>query len=237
MIKVAIVEDSIKDANKISDYVDKFFESENLEYKTERFSDGMNFIDKIKSNFDIVLLDIKMPLLDGMSTAKKIREAGLDSNIIFVTDMVQYAISGYEVDAVAYLVKPVAFYNFVNVMKKVISKIRLKENKGKDIIITSKQNGVKIISPYVLKYVEVMGHELYFYTEDGIFCCHRKTLKEITALLPAGGFAYCSSHCVVNMKYIACIKANRIILLDKTELDLTRGKKNKFIERFMAFVR
>lgn len=237
MIKVAIVEDSKTDTNKILSYLDNFCAAEKLECKAECFSDGMFFIDKLKNNYDVVILDIEMPLLDGMSTAKKIREAGWECNIIFVTNMARYAISGYEVDAVAYLVKPVAYYNFANVMKKVLSKIRMKESKEKDIVITSKKNGVNVISLSMLKYIDVIGHELYFYTENGKFCYHRKTLKEIMTLLPADSFAYCSSHCVVNLKYVSCLRGNTLVLLDKTELDLTRSKKKDFIERFMAFIR
>lgn len=237
MIKIAVVKDSKTESNKILTYLDKFCSSENLEYKAEYFSDGIYFVDKLKNNYDVVILDIDMPLLDGMSAAKKLREAGGEGDIIFVTNLTQYAISGYEVDAVAYLVKPVVYYTFANAMKKVIAKRRLRADKGKDIVIPSKQDGVSIVSPAVLKYIDVIGHDLYFYTENGVFCYHRKTLKDIMTMLPCGSFAYCSNHCVVNLKYVSCIKGKTVALSDKTELDLTRGKKKEFLDFFMAYIR
>lgn len=237
MISVAVIEDQKADAEKIVSHLEKFCTAEKIEYKVDAFSDGMFFIDKSRSNYDIVILDIEMPLLDGMSTAKKLRESGWSGQIIFVTNMAQYAISGYEVEASAYLVKPVIYYNFAGAMKKVLLKMRKQEGKGRDIVIPSKQNGASIISSSVLRYIEVVGHDLYFNTETGVFCYHRKSLKEFVSELPADSFAHSSNHCVVNFKYVSCLKGNQIILTDGTELDITRSKKKEFIERFMAYIR
>lgn len=236
MIKIAVVEDTKSDVDKILSYLKDFCAAENIEYKAEAFTDGMFFIDKSKNNYDIVVLDIGMPLLDGMSTAKKLRETGWGGNIIFVTNMAQHAISGYEVDASAYLVKPVPYPGFVAAMKKILARMKIRGEKGRDIVISSKK-GVNIISPTDLKYIQVDGHDLYFHTVSGAVCYHRRSLKEFAAMLPAASFAYCSNYCVVNFEFISCLKGNKVILSDGTELDITRSKKKVFIERFMAYIR
>ena len=237
MIRVAVVEDFQTESNRISAYLEKFCSSEKLEYKAEYFSDGIYFVDNLKNNYDIIILDIEMPLMDGMSAAKKLREAGGEGNIIFVTNLAQYAISGYEVDAVAYLVKPVVYYTFAKAMKKVVTKQKLLADKGANIIVPRKQDGVSIVSLSTLKYIDVIGHDLYFYTENGVVCYRRKPLKEIVNMLPSESFAYCSNHCVVNLQYVSLLKGNTVTLLDKTELDLTRSKKKEFVEQFIQYIR
>ena len=234
VIKVAIVEDNAEDAERLKAYLKRFCEELKIEYDLSCFGNGMVFLDKMNGEFDIIILDIEMPMLDGMSTAKRIREIGSESNILFVTNMAQYALQGYEVEAKGYMLKPVLYFNFSEAMKKIVKNISASNAMQEDIVLNTKQ-GIRIIKSSTLKYVEVLGHSLIFHTDNGDYRCGRKTLKELEKELNCANFARCSSCFMVNVSYISVIKGNEIKLYDDTVLCLSRGKKQDFIKKFMDY--
>lgn len=234
MIKVAIIEDNAEDANRLKAFLNKYCEDVKIKYDLIWFNNGMAFLDNLNSDFDVIILDIEMPMLDGMSTAKRIREIGSTSDILFVTNMAQYALQGYEVEAKGYLLKPITYFNFSEVMKKIIKGINARSAIREEIVVNTKQ-GIKIIKVSSLKYVEVMGHSLLFHTENGDVKCGRKTLKDLEKELDGANFARCSSCYMVNLDCISVITGNTITLFDGTSLFISRGKKQDFIKKFMDY--
>lgn len=234
LIRVAIVEDNIGDLNRLKSFLDKFCLEENIECDLSCFKNGMEFLDNMNGEYDVIVLDIEMPMFDGMSTAKRIREMGSTSNILFVTNMAQYALQGYEVEARGYMVKPITYFNFAKVFKKITKIISMNSHTQREIIINTKQ-GINIIKLTSLKYVEVVGHSLIFHTENGDVRCVRKTLKDLEAELNCAKFARCSSCYLVNFDYINTISGNTVTLFDDTVLFLSRGKKQEFIRKIMDY--
>ena len=99
MIKIAIVEDEAMYAKQLQDFL-RQYETENGEaFDITIYSDGDQIVHKYKSQFDIILMDVEMKFMDGMSAAEEIRKIDTEVVIIFITNMAQYAIRGYAVDA------------------------------------------------------------------------------------------------------------------------------------------
>ena len=160
MIRVAIVEDEETHADNIKKYLNKYSGERNVEFSVDWFSDAINFISDYNAKYDIVFMDIEMPHMNGMDCAEKLRQ--LDNNVIliFVTNMVQYAVKGYEVDAMGYIVKPIAYVPFCVLMDKVVR--RVAQTPDKEIHI-KKDGYVKVIPVRNLMYVEVSDH----YQDEG----------------------------------------------------------------------
>ena len=97
MLQIAIVEDEADLAQQTKDNVVRYLNEHGLEGNIAVFNDGMDIAENYKPIWDILLLDIEMPLLDGMSAAQKIRELDATVVMIFITRMAKYAIKGYEV--------------------------------------------------------------------------------------------------------------------------------------------
>ena len=110
MIKIALVDNDNQFAGQMKSFVDRFVEETKIECLLTRFSTGVDFISDYNPIFDLVFLDIEMPLMDGMETAKRLRRVDQNLPIIFVTNMLQMAIRGYEVSALDFIVKPLNYF-------------------------------------------------------------------------------------------------------------------------------
>ena len=106
-MKIAIVEDEIQYVNQLENQIKKYAIDKGVEIDTTIFSDGMSFIENYKPIYDAILMDIEMPHLDGMAAASELRRVDEDVPLMFITNAPQYAISGYKVRAIDYVIKPV----------------------------------------------------------------------------------------------------------------------------------
>ena len=124
MYNLAIVEDEDSYAQQLVEFVNKYQAESGNYFKITRFSDGDQITEGYKSQFDIILMDIEMKLMDGMTAAEEIRKLDQDVVIMFITNMTNYAIRGYQVDALDYVLKPVSYFAFSQKLGRAISRIK-----------------------------------------------------------------------------------------------------------------
>ena len=96
-MRIAIVEDEAIYAEKLRDYLHRYTQDYGQEWDVSFFADGISFLNSFKGQFDVILLDISMPVLNGMEVAKRLRAIDSEVVLLFVTNLAQYAIRGYEV--------------------------------------------------------------------------------------------------------------------------------------------
>ena len=99
-MRIAIVDDEKLERERLQQYVQQFSEESGVEMETVTFASGDTFLEAYQKVYDIIIFDIDMPGTNGIDTARKLRQTDTDVTIIFVTNIAQYAINGYEVDAV-----------------------------------------------------------------------------------------------------------------------------------------
>lgn len=107
MYNIAIVEDSKEATDVLKSYFDRFSEEMGARFNVVCFDNALDFLENYSSAFNLVLMDINMPHMDGMEASHRLREIDNNVTLIFVTNMAQYAIRGYEVGATDFIVKPV----------------------------------------------------------------------------------------------------------------------------------
>lgn len=112
MIQIAIVEDEEIYVKQLTEYIRKYQTERGRSIKVTVFGDGEDITENYSGGFDIILMDIQMRFMDGMTAAEKIRQMDQKVIIMFITNMIQYAVRGYEVDAMDYVVKPVEYFSF-----------------------------------------------------------------------------------------------------------------------------
>ena len=225
MKKVAIVEDNDKDAKKLMDFLSSFAGKNSLELSVERFADPVEFLSSYKPIYSVIFLDVEMPRLDGVSASKELRQIDKSVSLIFITNLVQYASKGYEVDAVAYLVKPVEYYDFSLVFQKALDVYSL--NEKRDFFIKT-ASGMTRVSTDRLIYVEVTNHRLYYHLLDGVIEV-TGVLGKVEEELRQYGFLRCNNCYLVNPRFITSVKGYDLKLGDIT-LMISRPRKNAFME-------
>ena len=127
MIHLAIVEDEQLYIDQLTEYIHRYEAEKKQKFKISVFSDGAEIVEDYKGVYDIIFLDIQMKFMNGMDAAEKIRELDPNVVIIFITNMTQYAVRGYEVDALDYIVKPVEYFSFSQKFSRALGRIKKDE--------------------------------------------------------------------------------------------------------------
>lgn len=136
-VNVAIVEDESEYARELQDYLRRYGREVGERFDITVYPDGEDIVDDYRSGmYDIILMDIEMKSMDGMTAAEHIRDVDGDVVIMFITNMAQYAIRGYRVDALDYVLKPISYFSFTQRLGKAMERMRRREEKY--VIITSK---------------------------------------------------------------------------------------------------
>jgi len=178
-MRIAVVDDSIGDAQRIVTYLEQFQAEHDLNFQTKVFYASLDFLEEYDGDYDVIFLDIEMPGSNGLEAAREIRERDQAVGIIFVTSLAQYAIDGYEVQAIDFMVKPVGYYNFSMKLEKAFR--FMESHREQDILISNKDGIVRITVSDIL-YMEKDRDYLLFYTRHG--CSRtRGSMKEMKAKL------------------------------------------------------
>ena len=184
MINIAIVEDEAMYAKQLQEFLQQYQKENGEVFNITVYSDGDQIVHKYKSQFDIILMDVEMKFMDGMSAAEEIRKADTEVVIIFITNMAQYAIRGYAVDAFDYVLKPVSYFAFSQRLNRAISRMKKREQK---VITVNIKGGAVRINIANIYYIESQGHNLVLHTILGDYES-AGTMKEVEEKLQGLNF-------------------------------------------------
>ena len=231
MINLAIVEDEDTYAAQLTEFVEKYQTESGNYFKITRFRDGDEIANGYRSQFDIILMDIEMKLMDGMTAAEEIRRLDQDVVIMFITNMTSYAIRGYQVDALDYVVKPVSYFAFSQKLDRAIGRIR---KSSSNIISIDMPTGVKKLDIDNIFYIESEGHNLNFYTSGGQFTIRAK-LSDFEQQLSPYNFFRSNKGYLVNLKYVDGVENGACLIAGK-QLLISRARKNDFMSALTDYM-
>lgn len=119
MVHIAIVEDNPKTRTTLQAYIERYQKESQNEFSIRVFEDGAEILKDYQPVFDVIFMDIQMKQVDGMTAAEKIREQDNTTLLVFITNMIQYAVRGYSVNATDYILKPINYFTFAEHMKRI----------------------------------------------------------------------------------------------------------------------
>lgn len=230
-MNVAVVDDMPRDAQLLTGYLRQFQAEYGTSMQIQMFYSSIEFLETYDSQYDIVFLDIEMPGSDGLATAREIRGKDDAVAIIFITNMAQYAIHGYEVNAVDFMVKPVGYFNFSQKLEKAM---RFLQKHTPRTVLLSGEGGVIRLPAADVWYVEKDHDHLIYHTKQGIFR-KRGTMKAEKETLHGLPFEECTAGCLVNLNMVQRIGKEHVYL-PEIQLPLSRRLKKAFTQSYIDFV-
>lgn len=231
-MNIAVVDDNLNDRKMILDYLSQFFNESGEDYTTSTFEDGVSFLKDYSFSYDFIIFDIDMPQMSGIDTAKELRKKDSNVTIMFVTNMPQYALEGYSVEAVDYVLKPLSYPDFRLKMKKATRYIL--RNSVKKVTINTTEEGLITVDSSDIYYVESKLHYIYYHTKKGIYKMRAK-LTEVEDILLPYHFARSGGSFLINLAYLEKIDGNEIVVADET-LPLSRRMKASLMSAFTKYI-
>lgn len=231
MTKIAIIEDEIEMSNDLKKHIEMFFNQHEKNISIDIFDNAVKFLDKYKTGYNLVFMDINLPYMNGIEASEKLRQKDPMVIIVFVTSLAQYAIEGYKVHAFDYVLKPVNYYNFVLTLERILP--HLKDNDKSIVIYTNKTSFKKILIERI-KYIEIINHKLVFHTLDGDYETHG-ALNDYVDILKDDYFALCNRCYLINLKMVSQVTPDSVII-DNESLLISRPKRKQFLHVLNEFI-
>lgn len=231
MIRVAIVEDDAAYTQTLRDYLERYAAERDTAIETTCFSDGDEIVEGYRGGFDIIFMDVEMPFLDGMNAAKAIRRVDGEVVIIFITNMAQYAIRGYEVAALDYVLKPVSYFAFSQRLERALTRLK---NRARRFIAVPVKGGVRKLETAQIYYVESQNHDLTFHTSTGDFLAGC-TMRQAEEQLSGAHFFRGNNSYLINLEHVDGIQDGCAVVRGQL-LKLSRPRKNAFLEALSDYM-
>lgn len=229
--RIAIIEDEPEQSAALRQYLERYEQENDFHFSVTEFSNAVLFLENYKAEYHVVFMDIRMPHLNGMTAAHRLRELDTKVGLIFITSLSQYAISGYEVDALDYILKPVKYYDFALKFSHALDRIDKEEE---PTIVVPTDSGMVRLTVAGIRYIESRGRFAVYHTSDGREYSQYATMASLEKLLAPHGFSRCNSCYLVNLRYVVNIKGYTAFL-DEGTLKISQPRKKAFQKDFINY--
>lgn len=225
MKKVLIIEDNADEAATLARCVERYGHAHGEAFGVTVMASAMDYIAE-GGAWDVVFLDIDLPGINGMEAAQLIRTYDPVTPIIFETNLAQYAVRGYEVDALGFIVKPVTYEGFRLPMDRAMRVLR---HRGERTVRVSAADGIHLVAVSDVMWVEVVDHNLHWHMAGtggaSAVLVERSTLKKAIGDLADGPMVRVSNHTLANTDYVQTITRDALVMADGSCLRFSRARK------------
>lgn len=229
MLQITYAEDDPKTAALIREYLGKYNE-EHGPITVTSYTNGAELVQKYIP-CDILMLDVDMPGMNGMDAAREIRKTDQDVAIVFLTNLPEFAIQGYEVNAFDFVLKPISYYALSLRLDRAVERL---QSRATGRIILHLPGGMKMLSTDEIYYLETNNKTLSYHTASGVYSL-RGTLQQAEKELAPYHFARCNQCYLVNLNHVTDTGANTVTVHGE-ELVVSKRNKAAFLEALVAHV-
>lgn len=228
MVSIAVCDDEEPIRLQLGEYCHRWQSLSGTPVKLSLFSSANQLLEGWEEDLDIVILDIQMEGLNGMEAAHRIRQRSETVDIMFVTNMLSYAVEGYQVRASHFIPKPVSFEQFSQAMDQAE---RALVQRNRDFFTFRAADGLVRLSKRSVLYVESGRNKILIHTREAVYEVYG-TMREFEAQLGSDCFFRTHSGYLLNLLEINAINGLEIIMSDGSMTLLSKHRKKEFMERF-----
>lgn len=237
MLNIAVCDDETIFREDLKEILEEYGKERGILIKIDTFASGKEFVEQgiEMMKYKVVFLDINMDELDGIMTARRIREISRDMFIVFVTAYVNYTLEGYKVEAIRYILKDSdsIVSSIHECLDAICEKMDYKVTK-KDFTF---RQGVRKIALERILYVESRLHDLEFYVMEEQLTKYslHGTLNQIEAEFADEEFVRVHQSYFVNMRFIRKVKRYKVVLNNGMELNIAKIRYPEVEKKFVAY--
>ena len=232
MYRMLIVEDTPAEADLLRGHLQRYASEKNLSFSIETLSSALEFINS-RHVADLIFMDIDMPGINGMEAAEVLRTYDAETPLVFVTNLAQYAVRGYSVDAVDFVVKPVEYGDFAMRMDRAMRAVA--RNAARALALPT-ADGMRVIAQRDITYVDLIKHDVRYHLVDGTELRERGSLRAAEQRLDSQSFLRISSGCLVNMARVERIGRESVTVAGGAELFYSRSQRKRALETLANYV-
>ncbi len=236
-MKIAICEDQIEQSNLLTSQIQNWAKQNKVDISIDKFVSAEAFLFEWvdENKYDIVFLDIEMSKMSGIELSNIIREKNKEIDIVFVSGFFKYALHGYKVGALQYLLKPVKESDLYICLDRTLNRISTTQGDNKSIIIieTTHEN-IKLDYKDICYSIKFSPYIDIHTKEQKITL--RKKISDIEELLPSQYFIRCHRSYIVNVMHIRSVIKTNVILENGVKIPISRGKYNEVNDAFINYI-
>ena len=232
MYRALVVEDEALEARRLTDLLARYGKAHDVEFRVTWHASAMEMLSD-KGHYDLVLLDIELPGINGMEAAQLMRTYDETIPIIFVTNLAKYAVKGYEVGAIGFIVKPVTYGGLSLSLDRALRAIGA--NAGRSIAIPT-EDGMHVVPLRQVLYIEVTKHRLTYHLDGEDPLEARGSLVQLEEDLADAPVVRVSKSCLANMDKISLVRNSEVQMTNGDLLRISRTHKREVVDKVTDYL-
>lgn len=231
MIHIAICDDEPTFVNHFRQLLDRYSAENGEPLKLTAYDDGLALIEQYDPTLDLIFLDIRMPLVDGLTVAEQVRRCDAEVGLIFLTTFVEYALEGYQYQATNYIVKPLGYARLKSELDRFVRQRRREEAPA---LVIANDDGRFKVPLRSIRYIETYRRNLLVHAEQGDIVSY-KSMKEMEERLAENDFVRCHTSFLVNLFYVKDVQKLELELLDGEHVPISQPKRKSVMARLADY--
>lgn len=234
-MKIAVCEDNVVQINLLNNKINNWAREKGINLSIDNFTTAESFLFQWSDydKYDIIFLDIKLSKMSGIELSNIIREKNKVIDIVFVTGFFKYALHGYRVGALQYLMKPINTQDLYFCLDKTLHRINKEHRTSKIVLETTKQ--VIKLDYNQIYYCIMFSPYIDIHTNSEKITL-RKKISDLEKILPNEYFVRCHRSYIVNVKHIKSITKNNVFLENGVKIPISRGKYKEINDIFIDYI-
>jgi len=234
-LRIAICDDDINERDEVVSLLQTYSLQKEISFIYHLFENGFSLVESVEAgtDYDIIVLDILMPGMTGIETARQIRKVNEAVKIIFLTSSSDFAVDSYAVGAYYYLLKPVEKKNFYFILEKAF---RSKKQQDQTSILVNDGRSIKRIVLSELVYCEIIRRTIAFHLADGTVIQAPGTLAELEqTILPYPFFVKPHRSFLVNLRHVTEVTSHELKTDIKEAVPLSRKRYDEICHAYLDY--